>query len=511
MEQETGESAESPRFEAKSGESGEDEAPEAESSESGEDAAQERHSSESGGGAVSAAEELEETSPPYWVDRLVSYALILVGRTHLLSEPFLSSIARKVKEDRLRQVSVVGGVLVHSQSGGLTACKKAGVSVAPFEVVGDRDAMSPWRHWRLRRKSRTPLTSLSEHRVVAFIQRASRRRPVLVVGRVSKPMEGMLSFGIGCDYIRDAVLECADLEGVSVFLETVSAMPRLGIAVGLEDMARRGVALFESDAKLPHYSVPQASIAERALVSRIMEILSYEKGKALYLEQNSICAEIAGTIVRNGAWEGWGSADLLGPHHRALFEAGRFHGFVGSGTERQLLEGKMVGTHALGDESFYRWLDGRNDVLLASSRDIFRSARFQGSVAISQISNLDFHLRAFCPEGRGQEVGPGALSMALQGVARDEKGVFIACLNDVEIDRWGRAVPCFAPKGAWGGRTKVALGEMCPYALGRLYVVTPYGLVDLAGKLPGEAVRALIEIATPDLRRPLRKAFSNFA
>jgi hypothetical protein len=151
-------------------------------------------------------------------------------------------------------------------------------------------------------------------------------------------------------------------------------------------------------------------------------------------------------------------------------------------------------------------MDGNDRIVLLPDSQVMRSDFFAGALAVEEMPGLDFDLQIPCEDCESMGArGPGATQAILDGVASSEQGVFVGCLRDVTVDKWGRALSCLAPYRAWNAITRASLARLLPLALGRIYLVTNYGTAQIAGMSLEQAVKAMISIAPPDLRKILSR------
>ena len=179
-----------------------------------------------------------------------------------------------------------------------------------------------------------------------------------------------------------------------------------------------------------------------------------------------------------------------------LWKAGKL-----TNARKEVDQGYSTWNLAMGSQELYRWLDAEPQLFRPADVDyvhsVERISRLSNVISINGGVELDLMGQENAESaGTRQLSGIGGQMDFLEGAYRSKGGKGFICLNATHKRKDGslksNIVPCIA-----GGSTVSAPRTMIQY------VVTEYGIADLAGKTLRERAEAMASIAHPDFRAEL--------
>ena len=189
--------------------------------------------------------------------------------------------------------------------------------------------------------------------------------------------------------------------------------------------------------------------------------------------------------------------ELCSDGYLALFKAGKL-----TNRRKTLWKNKGVIGLAIGTRELYDWVDDNPGVLgfpLSYVNDPAVIAQNDGMVSINGCLSADLYGQV-CSESAGtrQISGTGGQLDFVTGAAMARDGKAFLCMSSTYTDRQGqrhsRIVPRFSGDIVTTPRSQV------------YYLVTEYGLRNLAGLSTWQRAAALIDLAHPDFREELIRA-----
>ncbi|UCF20906.1 MAG: acetyl-CoA hydrolase/transferase family protein [Gemmatimonadota bacterium] len=250
-------------------------------------------------------------------------------------------------------------------------------------------------------------------------------------------------------------------------------------------------AIVEASEPLPTLDPKPATDVERAIARHVLPLI--QPGSTLQMG-------IGG--IPDSVWEAMEGNLELGIHTEMISDGG-MHAIqrgVVSGTRKNLHQGKVVLTFALGSEELYDFLD--NNPLIEAHpvdyvNDPFIVSQNDNMVAINSAIEVDL-TGQICSDSIGPYIysGFGGQVDFIRGAARSKGGrPIIALPSTARSGELSRIVP-YLKEGAGVVTSRADVH----------YVVTEHGVANLFGKNLRERARALIEIADPAFKDDLEAA-----
>lgn len=269
---------------------------------------------------------------------------------------------------------------------------------------------------------------------------------------------------------------------------------------------------------LPAGAFDRPSRTESAIADLVAEHIEESpqltRGRALQIGIGAVGVQVARRLL-DSSWTGRSYTEMLDPFTLRLFEAGKIAGshFVLADGRREILDGKLVCTFALGEagSGFYDRLDGRDDVLLSAASRVVVPEAFYGGLGVNNILGIDF---AGHVNSTGRDLNPysgvGGAATIARGLGRG--GVAYFCLKSThrtpEGERRSSVFP-FLPRGTpvslvgpdlWGTREGACF-----------YLATEHGIARINAMSQDRFIRAIVSVAHPDFREELaREAWDAF-
>ncbi|MEE9133545.1 MAG: acetyl-CoA hydrolase/transferase C-terminal domain-containing protein [Gemmatimonadota bacterium] len=250
-------------------------------------------------------------------------------------------------------------------------------------------------------------------------------------------------------------------------------------------------AIVESTEPLPELEAKPATEVEKAIAAHVIPLI--EPGSTVQMG-------IGG--IPDSVWESMEGDLDLGVHTEMISNGGMraIQRGVVTGTRKNLHQGKVILTFALGSEELYDFLDN-NPLIEAHTvdyvNDPFIISQNENMVAVNSAIEVDLTGQV-CSDSIGPYIysGFGGQVDFIRGAARSKGGrPIIALPSTARKGTMSRIVP-FLKEGAGVVTSRADVH----------YVVTEYGAVNLFGKNLRERAKALIQIAAPDFQEELEHA-----
>ncbi len=300
--------------------------------------------------------------------------------------------------------------------------------------------------------------------------------------QVSAPdAQGYCSTGISEDFVSEILPYCR-----SVIAEINHSMPPVAdgpkIPLGTFDY------VVETDYPLPQIPSPDSNAVLDRIAANVLPLVHDGDTVQYGIGRVPQCV-VSGLSEYNdlGLHSG-----LITPAVRPLIDKG-----VMTGVRKTIDTGKHVTGVAAGDRDFYDWISSRPDFSFRSVRHTHNPdtlARLDNLVAINSALEIDLSGQA-----NAEMVDGGQISGS---------GGLVDFVRGARLSRNGRAIICLQSTSRNGQRSNIVpslSGAVTVCRTDMQYVVTEYGLADLAHKSIDERANALIAIAAPGFREQLGK------
>ena len=298
------------------------------------------------------------------------------------------------------------------------------------------------------------------------------------------PMDenGYFSFGVANDYTSVAA-HCAR----TVIVEVNPAMPRVACSTPLH--ISQVSAVVENRAALLSFGEQGMSAEDETIAGYIAELV--DDGACLQMGIGNLPAAVCRLI---------GNRAELGIHTELLTPslAGLVHSGAVTNRRKATHPGRSVFTFAMGDEPFYRWMDG-NAQLYSLPVDIVNDPAEIGrnDHVVSVNATIQVDLQGACNSefmaGRQHSAAGGQLDF-VRGANASRHGVsVIACRSTARGGTVSRIVPRL------DGPVTTPRNDVH-------WVVTEHGAANLRGKSLRERADLLIGLADPKFRDELARA-----
>lgn len=317
-------------------------------------------------------------------------------------------------------------------------------------------------------------------------------RPRIVLAATTPPdEEGFLDFGLHSGAVYRPFLEAArDPERLAI----AEANPRMPWVEGLPHFGSHRIHVSQVDAWIEHESdllvLPEKPLgeAEAAIARYVAEEI--RPGSTLQFGIGAVPDEIARILAEREGGEYGIHSEMISDGVMRLHEAGKVTNRKG------LYDGVSVATFAFGSAAFYRWLDRNPAVRMlpvsaVNDPAVVRHLRSFVSVNAALAVDLLGQVAADYVGGR-QYSGVGGQELFVEGARSAPGGKSFLCLRSV-VEVEGKRLSTIVPR----------LPDTMTVTTPRhhvQYVVTEYGVANLAGLGDRERARALVRIAHPDFR-----------
>lgn len=294
---------------------------------------------------------------------------------------------------------------------------------------------------------------------------------------------GYVNLGVSVDYTLQLVKSAK-----TVVAEVNPHMPRTG---GASSVKLTDIDYFvPCDKPLVELAPPKIGEIEKAIGSNIAGLI-----------KDGDCLQLGIGAIPDAVLTFLGNKNDLGIHSEMisdgvmnLVEAG-----VVNCARKNLNNGKIIITFAMGSRHFYEWLNNHPMV------EAYPVDYVNDPVIVAQNDNLVSINSALAVDLLGQVAADTLGTKQFSGV-----GGQVDFVRGAASSRGGRsiiALPATAAKGSVS-RINVALGYGQAVTTSRYdvdYVVTEYGIAALRGKTNAQRAEALINIAAPQFREQLRE------
>jgi len=245
------------------------------------------------------------------------------------------------------------------------------------------------------------------------------------------------------------------------------------------------------DAPLPEVASPAVDAAHRQIGEYASQLI--KNGDTLQFGVGPVGTALARAL--HGHRHLGIHAEVVGEGVRQLFEAG-----VIDNSRKTLLPGKVVASHALGDERLYSFLDDNPHFDFRPTdftNNPLTIARNHSMVSVNGALLCDLTGQVVIDSVQGQfRSGVGSMVDFVRGAAMSPSGRPIIALSSTGVDENGERFSRIVgelPSGAGVGCHRSDLH----------YLVTEYGIASLRGRTIQERVQELIQVAHPDFRDAL--------
>lgn len=314
----------------------------------------------------------------------------------------------------------------------------------------------------------------------------SGRRPINVaLIQVSPPdVHGFCTLGVSVD-VALAAVEVAHL----VIAQINPRMPRIH-GDGFVHM-RQIHHYIEVDEPIPELPPRKITDVERAIGRHASSII--EDGATL---QMGIGAVPDAVLEALGGHKHLGvHTEMWAPGLMPLIESGAV-----DNSRKHIHPGKLVSGFMMGDKKMYDWVHDNPSVVqldIGYVNNVSVIARNPRVTAINSAVEVDLTGQV-CADSIGPNIisGVGGQMDFIRGASLSERGKPIIALPSRTANGKPRLVPMLQ-EGAGVVTTRAHVH----------FIITEYGVADLYGKTLSERAAALIQIAHPDDREPLTKAW----
>ncbi len=304
---------------------------------------------------------------------------------------------------------------------------------------------------------------------------------------LSKPdKHGFCSFGVSCDYAKEA----SEIPGVKVIAEVNPNMPRV-MGDNFIHVSKLE-AIVESDDPIHGIPRPHIGEVEEKIGANIASLVN-----------DGDCLQLGIGAIPDAVLKFLGDKKDLGIHSEMisdgvvdLYEAGAI-----TGKKKNIDVGKMVITFMMGTPMLYDFVNDNPAICMkpvSYVNDPFVISQNDNVVSINAALQIDI-MGQVCAEAIGlkQYSAVGGQLDFVRGAAASKGGrSIIAMASTAKNGTISKIVPLLTEGAAvTTGRNDVD------------YVVTEYGIVRLKGKSLRERAKALIGIAAPQFRDELTKEY----
>jgi acyl-CoA hydrolase len=310
--------------------------------------------------------------------------------------------------------------------------------------------------------------------------------PADVVFAIASPMDenGYFSLSLGADYTMAAVSKAR-----AVVLEINPNVPYAhgNCLVHVSQVT----ALIESEAPLTEVGLPEIGPVQQAIGRYVADLI--DDGSTLQIGYGGIPDAV---VLQLSSKKNLGiHSEMIGDGILSLVDCGAV-----DCSKKNYLNGKIIGTFALGSNKLYRFLD-RNPMLEMHPSDFTNDPYLAGQndnlIAINATLQID--LLGQCGSeslGSMPYSGTGGQSDFVRAANRSEGGKAFIVLPATCKEHTISRISAVLPPGTHVSTSKNDVN----------YVVTEFGVAQLRGKSAKQRAREMIAIAHPDFRAELTLA-----
>ena len=221
-----------------------------------------------------------------------------------------------------------------------------------------------------------------------------------------------------------------------------------------------------------------------------------EDGDCLQIGIGGMTNAVCSVLLESGVRDLGIHTEMMIDSLAALYRAGRI-----TGARKQLNQGKVVYTFALGSQELYSTLDRNHDmhccpVEYTNAPHVIMQN--DHAVAINNTTQIDLQGQAASEsDGHRHISGTGGQLQFVRGAYASKHGKSFICLSST-YDKRGERRSRIVLDLTQGNIVTTPRSDV-------MYVVTEYGIVNLKGKSVAERAKALIGIAHPDFREGLER------
>lgn len=307
------------------------------------------------------------------------------------------------------------------------------------------------------------------------------------------PMDKHGYFNLSCAAgVARGILEKADI----VILEVNERLP--WILGGFDEVIH--ISEVDYVVEGPHDALPQFPIAKPTAEDvKIADLIMphIRDGAALQLGIGGMPNVVGARLAQSDLKDLGMHTELCGDAYYQLFKAGKL-----TNRRKTLHRNKGVAGIVFGSQELYDWVDRNPGVITAPLEYVNAPetiAKLENMVSINNCIAVDLYGQV-CAESSGLRhiSGTGGQLDYLTGAAMAPGGKAFICMTSTFRDRNGslrsRVVPHFQGDIVTDPRSQA------------YYIVTEYGVVNLAGRSTWERAERLVSIAHPDFREELIQA-----
>lgn len=304
------------------------------------------------------------------------------------------------------------------------------------------------------------------------------------------PMDKHGYFNFSCSTgVAKGILDKADI----VILEVNEHLPRIlggfdeSIHISEVDYVVEG----EHD-PLPQFPIAQATPEDVSIAEQIVPMIS--SGATIQLGIGGM-PNVVGSLLAQSDLKDLGMhTELCGDAYYELFKAGKL-----TNAKKQVHRAKGIAGIFFGSRPLYDWVDQNPGVITAPLEyvnDPSLIGQIDNMISINNCVSVDLYGQV-CAESAGLRhiSGTGGQLDYLTGASISKGGKAFICMTSSFVDRTGvrhsRIVPHFNGDIVTDPRSQA------------YYLVTEFGMANLAGRTTWERAEMLISIAHPDFREQL--------
>lgn len=304
------------------------------------------------------------------------------------------------------------------------------------------------------------------------------------------PMDKHGYFNLSCATgIARGILEKADI----VILEVNEHLPR--ICGGFDEIIHISEVDYVVEGE--HPSLPQFPLSSPTDEDiRIAELIVHQipSGATLQLGIGSMPNVVGALLAQSDLKDLGMHTELCGDAYYELFKSGKL-----TNRRKSLLPGKGVTGIVFGSQALYNWVDENPGVIVEPLEFVNAPetiGQMDNMISINNCISVDLYGQ-ICAESTGLRhiSGTGGQLDYLTGAAMSPGGKAFICMTSSFTDKAGvrhsRILPHFNGDIVTDPRSQA------------YFIVTEYGMVNLAGRSTWERAEMLISIAHPDFRQEL--------
>lgn len=304
------------------------------------------------------------------------------------------------------------------------------------------------------------------------------------------PMDKHGYFNLSCSTgVAKGILEKADI----IILEVNEHLPRIlggfdeSIHIDQVDFVVEG-----QHSPLPQFPIAAATPEDTQIAEQIVPMIP--SGATIQLGIGSMPNVVGALLAQSDLKDLGMHTELCGDAYYELFKADKL-----TNVKKQLHRGKGLAGIVFGSQPLYDWVDQNPGVITAPLEYVNDPAvirQMDNMISINNCISVDLFGQV-CAESAGLRhiSGTGGQLDYLTGAFESKNGKAFICMTSSFVDKAGirhsRIAPRFDGDIVTDPRSQT------------FYLVTEYGMVNLAGRSTWERAELLISIAHPDFREQL--------